>query len=383
LKRTLPTLFLLLLASVGFGQAYTIPFEPIGVDDRMDSAGLEQLERGNYDMILPDGTYKKGPEDTNVNEGLVLITKEKDMYLVHVVYFGTARDWSAGPVTRSDDGRYFLAHTSYGNFSRGHETAGMELWIIDPQNATLAKLDTYYYSFEWTFDPETEQQLDNKTSFVTQVVLQGNELTLLNTCTEESVNVTCADPGSVYVIGNGALTRSMEYDPVHLRMVPLRYAGPIATGMLLHDVEGIHPYGSMWTDAQQDYGFEPSYQNDSGSVVTDGNDRMCFVRMREGAQADRIKDIVAISPTYIIGGVHTGNSCAELIARYPKLVLRIDPFNGWEVADVEEPPMRITFKTTEKDRVGRYTIDKATGHSVFKSIARPAAQIDLITVHSP
>ncbi len=68
------------------------------------------------------------------------------------------------------------------------------------------------------------------------------------------------------------------------------------------------------------------------------------------------------------------------MARYPKLLLRVDPFNGWEVADVDEPAIRITFKTNEKNRVGRYAIEKATGRSVFQGMARPAAPIDMITI---
>ena len=45
--------------------------------------------------------------------------------------------------------------------------------------------------------------------------------------------------------------------------------------------------------------------------------------------------------------------------------------------------MHVIFKTSEKDRDGRYTTDKATGHSVFQGIARPTATIDLITVSTP
>ncbi|MEO5585324.1 MAG: hypothetical protein ABIQ75_07710, partial [Flavobacteriales bacterium] len=242
---------------------------------------------------------------------------------------------------------------------------------------------SYSYNFEWTIDPDTEEQTDSKTSLITQALLQGEELTFLNSCAEQSERVLCADPGGVYLMGNGALTRTKDYDPDRLCMVPLRYAGPIATGMWLRDVESIYGYGTFSAAAQSDYGLEPSYQNDSGLVVTDGDNPMCFVRMREGAQKERIKDIVAISPTYIIGGVHTGSTCIELLQHYPKLVLRIDHIYGWEIADLEEPAMRVTFKTSEKSRVGHYATDKTTGHSVFQGIVRPAATIDLITVFTP
>ena len=290
LKHLFP--FLLLFAQVGYTQPYSIPFDIIGVDDRMDSVALEQLKRGSYDLILPDGNYQKGPEDANENEGLALITKEEDIYLIHMVHFGGDRDRSSGPVTRSEDGRYFLAHSAFGNFIRGQETEGRELCIIDPRNATLAKLETYAYNFEWTFDPDTEQQLDNKTSSVIQGLLQGDTLTLFNTCTEGSMIIPCAVPGSVYVIGMGALTRTKEYDPDRLCMVPIRYAGPIATGMWLHDVGDIHPYGSTYSAAQLEYGLEPSEQNDSGLVVTDGNTAMCFLRMRARPQNERVKTLL-------------------------------------------------------------------------------------------
>lgn len=383
LNRILPTLFLLAVAAVSQAQLYhTIPFEPLDYSDTLRAGELDQL-RTHYELIMPDGTYHPLPDTVDANDGLILISEQQGMLFDHLVYEEGQRYWSHGPVSRSADGRYFLVSIRQTNFSRGQETAGDELWVIDPRNATVAKVESYSYNFEWTIDPDTEEQTDSKASSITQALLQGKELTLLNSCAEQSMSFPCADPGGVYVIGNRALTRTQDYDPDRLCMVPIRYAGPIATGMWLDDVTRIHPYGSIWTAAQLDYGLEPSYQNDSGLVVTDGNNPMCFVRMREGAQKERIKDIVAISPTYIVGGVHTGNTWAELLQHYPKLVLRIDPISGWEIADIEEPAMRVTFKTNEKDRVGRYTTDKATGHSVFQGIAKPAATIDLITVYTP
>lgn len=367
---------------MGYAQPHIIPFEPLDFSDTLRAGELDLL-RTHYELIMPDGTYHPLPDTVDANDGLILISERQGILFDHVVYEEGQRNWGHGPVSASVDGRYFLVSIKQTNSSRGQETAGDELWIIDPRNATVAKVESYSYNFEWTFDPDTEEETDHKTSSISRTLLQGDELTVLSTCTEESANVPCADPGGVYLIGNGALSRTKDYDPDRLSMVPIRYAGPIATGMWLDDVTRIHPYGSTWTAAQLDYGLEPSYQNDSGLVVTDGNDPMCFVRMREGAQQERIKDIVALSPTYMIGGLHTGNTCAELMALYPEVVMRIGPVNSWEVADIDEPPMRITFKTNEKDRVGRYTLEKGTGHSVFKSIARPAASIDLITVSSP
>lgn len=361
---------------------HTIPFEPLDFSDTLRAGELDLL-RTHYELIMPDGTYHPLPDTVDANDGLILISERQGVLYDHLVYEEGQRNWGHGQVSRSVDGRYFLVSIRQTNFSRGQESADDELWIIDPRSATVAKVGTYSYSFEYSVDPDTEEETEDKTSAITQVLLKGEELTLLNSCVEESANVPCADPGGVYVIGNGALTRTKDYDPDRLSMVPIRYAGPIATGMWLDEVTRIHPYGSMWTAAQFEYGLEPSYQNDSGLVVTDGNTAMCFVRMREGAQKERIKDIVAISPTYIIGGVHPGNTCSELMALYPEVALRIDPVSGWEIADFEVPPMRITFKTNEKDRVGRYTVDKATGHSVYKSIARPATPIDFITVSAP
>ena len=383
LNRILPTLFLLAVAAVSQAQLYhTIPFEPLDYSDTLRAGELDQL-RTHYELIMPDGTYHPLPDTVDANDGLILISEQQGMLFDHLVYEEGQRNWSHGPVSRSADGRYFLVTIRQTNFSRGQETADDELWIIDPRNATVAKVESYSYNFEWTIDPDTEEQTDSKTSLITQALLQGEELTLLNSCAEQTERVLCADPGGVYLIGNGALTRTKDYDPDRLCMVPLRYADPIATGMWLRDVERIYGYGTFSAAAQLDYGLEPSYQNDSGLVVTDGNNPMCFVRMREGAQKERIKDIVAISPTYSIGGVHTGITCAELIARYPKLVLRIDPVTGWEIADIEEPAVRITFRTSEKERVGRYTTVKATGDPVFQQIARPSAAIDLITVFTP
>lgn len=367
---------------MGYAQPHIIPFEPLDFSDTLRAGELDQL-RTHYELILPDGAYHPLPDTVDANDGLILISERQGMLFDHLVYEEDQRNWSHGPVSSSADGRYFLVSIRQTNFSRGQETAGDELWIIDPRNATVAKVESYSYNFQWTFDPDTEEETDHKTSSISRTLLQGDELTVLNICTEASLNTPCADPGGVYLIGNGTLTRTKEYDPDRLCMVPIRYVGPIATGMWLDDVTRIHPYGSTWTAAQLDYGLEPSYQNDSGLVVTDGNNAMCFVRMREGAQQERVKDIVAISPSYLIGGVHTGSSCSELMALYPQVVLRIDPVSGWEVTDIEEPSMRITFKTNEKERVGRYTLEKGTGHSVFKSIARPAASIDLITVSSP
>ena len=221
LTRTLAILLFVFFAAITHCQEYhTIPFGPLGVDDRMDSAGLEQLKRANYDLILPDGTYHKGPDATNVNSGLLLITKNGSEYWVHVVHFGVARDWSAGPVVPSADGRYFLLTSRGIDHGEGFTSTKEELWIIDPGSARMATITTSASLSEFTPEEEMEGRVHTATSH-SIVLLQGRELAILNSCTEASELVSCPDPGGVFMITDSTIIRTKDHDPVLKRMVPV------------------------------------------------------------------------------------------------------------------------------------------------------------------
>ena len=379
LKGILSALLLLIFVPVVRSQAYMVPFGPMESPDTLRAVDLERLSE-RFELIYSDGRYQALPEYPETNEGLLLIIEQQGALLAYQVYGEKDRNSSYGPPSLSADGRYFLVPIEYNNFTRGQETSNGELWIVDPLNATLAKLETSVYIFEWTIDPETEMQVDSRFSSFTQVFFQGNELYLFNACTEGDQIDPCADPGSTYEIATDALTRTMNYDPYRMCMVPVRRSGPIALGISFEEVERIYPEEQFWNTSATNYGLANSAP-DTGIVVSNDSEVMCFIRMEK--DQERIKDIVAISTTYVIGGVHTGMPCAELTSHYPDLVLRIDPNNGWELADIEEPSMRITFKTDGKNRVGSYAIDKATRDLVFKGIARPEAPIDLITISTP
>ena len=137
LNRILPSLFLWAVAAVSQAQLYhTIPFEPLDFSDTLRAGELDQL-RTHYELIMPDGTYHPLPDTVDANDGLILISEQQGMLFDHLVYEEGQRYWSHGPVSRSADGRYFLVSIRQTNFSRGQETAGDELWIIDPRNAAV------------------------------------------------------------------------------------------------------------------------------------------------------------------------------------------------------------------------------------------------------
>ncbi len=334
-----------------------IPLEVL--DTIFDKAAIEKLRKEQLHYLSPDyftvGVYKK-------SGGLCLIAREGNHWLA----ISLPADNSMENKKLQYNGTYIFYETFFTHASRGISGSYGNFNLIDPTRKTCVEVPVTV-NME-TYDTDSEDAIGHETSCDSKVILQNNELHIVSFSSGHS---DCIQSG-VYKIEDRVLKKVKHLDESRFAMVDVRWAGEIATYMSLDEVKAAYGYATV----------EPvtdSYSNcAAGEVVaqqiTWGNDTLAVVLLNAD-DLQLVRTIIVLSDKIPFGKVHTGLTAKELFQLYPKAKLHADLLSDDEYVYLEDLQIKVVFKTTEANRVGKYDDEEYMG------LKRPEAVIDYIEVN--
>jgi hypothetical protein len=329
------------------------------LDTIFDKGAIEKLRKEQLHYLTPDyftvGVYKK-------SGGLCLITREGNHWLA----VSLPADNSMENRKLQYNGRYIYYETFSTHASRGISGSNGTFNLIDPVRKTYVEVPVTA-NLE-TYDTDSEDATGQEISCRSKVILQNDELHVVNF---SSGNSDCIQSG-VYKIEDRELKKIKHLDESRYAMVDVRWAGKIATYMNLDEI--INAYGYATVEPVTD-----SYSNcAAGEVIahqiTWGNDTLAVVLLNTD-DLQLVRTIIVLSDKIPFGKVHKGLSAKELFQLYPKAKLRADLLSDDEYVYLEDLKIKVVFKTTESNRVGKYDDEE------YKGLKRPDAVIDFIEVN--
>jgi hypothetical protein len=291
----------------------------------------------------------------------------------------------AEPLGFTKDKQFFLASCQYGNFTRGQEVKNEDLFIVDIRNRTFTSFTQYYYDFQWTFDDSTGQEIDHWNVYNANIIIEGNRVMVISNTFEnfevkDDVSRISGEDG-VYEIKDGVLHKTHYYNRTLRSMTPIRYAGKIAHGMTLKEVQSIYPNGYLLEVPRNKYGDDQSDEV-TGFEIWDNNELLYFVDTQGEVDKEFITDIFIIKQIDF-GKIRYNSTIKSILRIYPKCELKIDLISDWEYMYISELGATLCFKTNEGNRIGKYKFDEVSRDMVYVSLLRKDAVVDFIRLDRP
>lgn len=358
--RSVVCIVILMMTFYPLKAQFTYEMIPLEVLDTIfDKAAIEKLRKEQLHYLSPDyftvGVYKK-------SGGLCLIAREGNRWLA----MSLPADNSMENKKLQYNGTYIFYETFSTHASRGISNSNGTFNLIDPVRKTCVEVPVTA-NLE-TYNTDSEDATGQAISCRSNVILQNNELHVVSF---SSGNSDCIQSG-VYKIEDRELKKVKHLDESRYAMVDVRWAGKIATYMNLDEVKSAYGYATV----------EPvtdSYSNcAAGEVVaqqiTWGNDTLAVVLLNAD-DLQLVRTIIVLSDKIPFGKVHKGLTAKELFQLYPKEKLQADLLSDDEYVYLDDLQIKVVFKTTEANRVGKYDDEE------YKGLKRPDAVIDFIEVN--
>jgi hypothetical protein len=289
------------------------------------------------------------------------------------------------PLGFTKDKQFYLASAQYGNFTRGQEVKNEELFIVDIRNHAFISFVQYYYDFQWTFDDSTGEQIDYWNVYNANILIEGNRVIVTSNSFEnfdiKDYEVRVRGEDGMYEIKDGILHKTHYYNRTLRSLVPIRYAGKIAHGMTLKEVQSIYPNGYLLEVPRNKYGDDQSDEV-SGFEIWDNNELLYFVDTEGEGDKELITDIFIVKQIDF-GKIGPNSTIKNILKLYPKCELKIDLISDWEYMYIAELEAILYFKTNEGNRVGKYKFDEVSRDLMFESLLRKDAVVDLIHLDRP
>lgn len=339
---------------------FTYEMTPLEVLDTIyDKGSIDKLRNEQLHYLSPDyftvGVYKK-------SGGLCLIAREGSYWLA----MSLPADNSMENKKLQYNGTFIFYETFYTHASRGISGSYGNFNLIDPVRKTSVEV-LVAVNLE-TYNIDSEDAIGQETSCRSKVILQNNELHVVSF---SSGNSDCIQSG-VYKIQDRELKKVKHLDESRYAMVDVRWAGKIATYMSLDEIKTAYGYATVESVTD-------SYSNCAAGemvahLITWGNDTLAVVLLN-AEDLQLVRSIIVLSEKIPFGKVHKGLTAKELFQLYPKAKLHADLLSDDEYVYLDDLQIKVVFKTTESNRVGKYDDEE------YKGLKRPDAVIDFIEVN--
>ena len=293
--------------------------------------------------------------------GLILIAKEKNYWLA----ISLPDDNSYRDIKVRYNGVYLFYETYFTHGSRGINGSYSYFNIIDPVEKICVEVPSMV-NLE-TYNTDTVNSIPETSSCGVKIVFEGNTLTAFAT----GDSPDCLESGS-YRIDNNRLMKCKHYDEGHYRMTNVNWAGNISTWMTLAEVKTIYDdatiekINDLYSICAEDE--RPAY------LIKNANDTTAVVLL-DAPTETYIQKIVVFSKNISFKNVSTALTAKQVLNLYPKATLQTDLLSEDEYILLDELKIKIVFRTTENNRVGKYKDEK------YINLKRPSAKIDFIEIN--
>jgi hypothetical protein len=319
-------------------------------------------------------------DDENPEETNKLMLLDTNCWIVYEMPDLPWLNQFAEPLEFTSDKQFFLASAQYGNFTRGQEVKNEELFIIDIRNHAFTSFVQYDCDFQWTFDDSTGQETDHWNVYNANVLIEGNKVIVTSNSfgnfeVKDDVSRVSGEDG-IYEIKDGVLHKTHYYNRTLRSMNPIRYAGKIAQGMTMKEVQFIYPNGYLLEVPRNKFGEDQSDEV-TGFEIWDNSELLYFVGTHGESDKEFITDIFIVKQIDF-GKIRYYSTIKDILRLYPKCELRIDLISDWEYIYIAELGATLHFKTSERTRVGKYKFDEVSRDMIFESLLRKDALVDFI-----
>ncbi|MEO6670557.1 MAG: hypothetical protein ABIN36_13825 [Ferruginibacter sp.] len=350
-------LMILLFGKSGQAQ-FSYQFEKIKLLDTIfDHDMIKKLRSGTAQYLSPDYftvlRYKSW-------SGLMLMAKEKNYWLALSLPDDNDQD-----LRLQYNGSYFFYETHFTHGSRGVVGSYSNFNIIDPVNKESISLLSML-NLE-TYDTDSANSIPVKTSCRSKIIFENNESTVLS-----FGDIDECLTGGTYKIADHKLKLVKYYDEAHHRMADVRWAGDIATWMTLDELKRKYSDAGMVKTTDL---YSSCAEDERTAYAIVGDKDTIAVVLVDIATETHVQKIIVFSQDILFGNISTALTARQILTLFPKATLDTDLLTEDEYIDLDDLKIRIVFRTTNQNRVGKYKDEKFTG------LRRPSAKIDFIEVN--
>lgn len=304
-----------------------------------------------------------------------LYKKEKDFCLSLNLDFSDETNYN---IIGISENKQFIYINGEGNHSARQTEFGFKyLYIVNLKNNTFIQIQYYSSLVFWEpdeNDPNGFNVTKENTVNSSKIVLTENGLTVVSDffsiTNDEKIDYDIIQSG-VYELDEFKLKKTKYYDAELMKFKPIKYVGDIAIGMTLEDLKLIYPYVSF-IEKENDYN-TCAEENITGFEVWDGNELLGYVS--NNITENRIKNFIAISPTFNFGKLNVNSTAKQVLKYYPKSNVRLDSLTDWEHIYIKELNIELIFKTKETNRIGKYKNEE------FVKLNNGELKVDFIKVY--
>lgn len=220
MKRALQLLLFFTTLVVNAQPDSSFVFDKLEVIDTLSADRIAILKRkslyksGNYFV-----SHLKAPDVDSIP---VLVSEKGRKAFVYAlpVMTGCIRCWY-DLLGFSNKKRYFTLTTIYSHSATGagggNDIVTHDFIIIDIARAEYVTINTYTYDFMWQFEDngtgrDELRQYNEQRVYSSEVIMNNDHVTVLNSCFEHGAQKECPDSGGLYKIANGKLIKEKKYN---------------------------------------------------------------------------------------------------------------------------------------------------------------------------